>query len=101
MKLWIKNTDGHPDAMLTLSLLSFIFVLVKFVISGMSVTLGDASYSLGTIDAASIAAILTPVLGAYVGRRHTTAKYGQKSTEIADIRSSAAIIDETDRPEQA
>lgn len=77
MRIWVKNSDGKPDAVLTFSLLAFLVVLVKFLIAGVVLDLNGVNYSFGTIDASVIAALLTPTLGAYVGRRYTDAKYGQ------------------------
>lgn len=77
MKLWINNTSGSPDAMLTMALMGFIVALTKFLLSGFVLTI-EAGHTInfGEVDAASIAALLTPTLGAYVARRHTDKKYG-------------------------
>lgn len=76
MKLWIKNTSGKPDAMLTFAVAGLGVVLTKFLMTGISLTFGGHPMDFGTIDGTSIAAILTPTLGAYVARRHTDRKYG-------------------------
>lgn len=73
--IWIKNTDGKPDAVLTLTLWGFIVVIVKVLLAGTVLTLKSISYKMGDIDAATIAAVLTPTLGAYVGRRYTDRKF--------------------------
>ncbi len=75
MKLWIKNTVGKPDAVLTLTLIGFIIVMLKLLIAGSSLTISGNTYTAGTIDASVIAAVLTPTLGAYVARRYTDKKY--------------------------
>lgn len=76
MKLpWIQNTDGKPDAMLTFSVLSLGFVLAKFLVAGTTLAILGHSIDFGQTDGASIAAILTPTLGAYVTRRYTDRKY--------------------------
>jgi hypothetical protein len=64
MNFWIKNTSGHPDAMLSLATLATLTVLGKVIVNGV----------FGTIDATIIAATLTPTLGAYVARRHLPEK---------------------------
>lgn len=75
MRFWIKNTSGYPDAMLTFAVLAFIVVIVKVMLLGIAFTFNDQTINLGTIDAAVIAAMLTPTLGAYCARRHTERKY--------------------------
>lgn len=82
MKMWIRNTDGRKDAILTMAIVGFAFVLVKFVLSGVVFTLSDGKmFEFGTIDGGSIGAILTPTLGAYVARRYTDRKYKVPSTD--------------------
>lgn len=64
---WMKNTSGSEDAMLTLSVVTLGIVLLKFLVSEMSI----GSLVFGQLDAGVIAALLTPTLGAYVARRHS------------------------------
>jgi hypothetical protein len=71
--LWIKNTDGKPDAVLTMATLGFITCILKVLLAGAALTLGAKTFAAGTIDGGIIAAILTPTLGAYVARRYTDA----------------------------
>lgn len=75
MRLWIKNTSGKPDAVLTLTLIGFVIVMLKVLLNGASLSFNGAAYSLGTIDAAMIAAVLSPTLGAYVARRYTDKRH--------------------------
>jgi len=67
MSLWIKNTDGKEDAVLTMAVMTMIVVLMKVSLSGV-VFMG---FNFGTIDASLIASLLTPTLSAYVARRYT------------------------------
>lgn len=67
MSFWIKHPrSDQEDTMLTVAIASVAVVLFKFLISG--VTLGTTN--LGTIDGLTIAAVLTPTLGAYVARKY-------------------------------
>jgi hypothetical protein len=75
MMLWLKNTDGQPDAALTMAFLAFLAVLFKVVLNGASVIIGGNTYGAGTIDAGLVGALLTPTLGAYVFRRYTDVKF--------------------------
>jgi hypothetical protein len=80
MKLpWIDNTAGKPDAMLTMGLMGFVVVLLKVLLGGMTVALAGKSLTLGTIDAGTIGAVLTPTLGAYVARRYTDRKHPEQT----------------------
>jgi hypothetical protein len=70
MNLWLKHPrSGKPDAMLTLAVFSTLTVLFKFLLNGVSLTLGAKVINFGVVDAGLIAAILTPTLGAYVTRK--------------------------------
>lgn len=67
--MWMQNSQGKEDSMLTLGVISLGVVLVKFFLSEMSF----GSIIFGQLDGMVVAAILTPTLGAYVARRYTDA----------------------------
>lgn len=68
MKLWVKHPNtGKVDTMLTFSVYAVATVLFKFLFSEMSV----GNVTLGGIDSGVVAAILTPILGAFVAKRHS------------------------------
>lgn len=69
--MWIKNTEGKPDAVLTMALIGFLVVVFRVLLAGVSLVWGDKSLALSDIDTGTIGAILTPTLGAYVARRYT------------------------------
>jgi len=85
MDFWIKNTDGKKDAVLTMTLIGFLTVLVKVLFAGAVFDLGVRTVSVGTIDASTVAAILTPTLGAYVARRYTEQKFAVDSNNNGKI----------------
>ncbi len=64
---WMDNSQGNPDAMLTLGVISLAVILLKLIIS--EITVGPVAF--GQLDAGVVAAILTPTLSAYVARRFT------------------------------
>lgn len=76
MELWIKNTSGKKDAMLTFALMGLLVVLTKTLASGFHFTIDESVYQFGAIDGTTVAAILTPTLGAYVSRRYTDRRHG-------------------------
>lgn len=65
--MWLKNTSGNEDAILTLSVVTLGVVLLKFFLSEMSF----GSIVFGQLDGAVIAALLTPTIGGYCIRRYT------------------------------
>jgi hypothetical protein len=81
MQLWIKNTDGKPDAVLTMTLMGFIVVLMKFLVSNIVLNVAGHEITFGAADASAIGAMLTPTLGAYVARRYTDRKFSADKTQ--------------------
>lgn len=79
--MWIKNTEGRKDAVLTMALIGFLIVLAKVLLAGVSVDVAGAKYDFGTIDGMVVAAVLTPTLGAYVARRYTDKKFNVDTNE--------------------
>lgn len=73
---WLKNSADRPDAMLTFAVIAFVICCLKFILGGSSTTIKGHDVNFGQSDAASIAALLAPTLGAYVARRHSQVKYG-------------------------
>lgn len=74
--MMLKDSKGNKSLTATLSIVGFIIVMLKFLLSGAQIDVAGFSYSFGTIDSLSIAAILTPILGTYAYRRHTEAVHG-------------------------
>jgi hypothetical protein len=79
MGFWIKNSDGKPDAVLTMALVGFAIVLVKVLASGVTFAFQGVDYNMGSVDASTVAAILTPTLGSYVARKYTDKKFSKKT----------------------
>jgi hypothetical protein len=71
--IWVKNTDGRPDAVLTFAVLGFTVILLKLLFHGLHIVLGTyLSFTVQGIDATTIAAVLIPTLGAYVSNKYVT-----------------------------
>jgi hypothetical protein len=85
MNFWIKNTSGKQDAMLTFSVAGLLVVLGKVLLAGVTLQIAGHEVGFGTIDGTVIAAILTPTLGAYVGRRYTDRKHGGDPLPGAEV----------------
>jgi hypothetical protein len=73
--LWIKNSDGEEDTMLTFAVVAFVVVLFKVMMGGTDWTIGNLVWKIMPIDATMVAALLGPTLGAYVARRYTDRKF--------------------------
>lgn len=101
MRLWINNTDGQPDAVLTMTLMGFLAILGKFLLSNVSLTLAsDHIINFGSVDAMSIAAVLTPTLGAYCARRYTDKKFGADGIQgTADDEVEPGVAQESKKGE--
>ena len=67
--MFITDTNGNKSLTATMAVVGFFVVMVKVLLSGGAI----GSFSFGTIDSLSIAAILGPVLGTYTARRWNTA----------------------------
>ena len=69
---FIKNPKtGAGDSMLTMAILSMLVVLGKVLLNGVTITIMAKTINFGTIDAGLAAAVITPILTAYVARKHT------------------------------
>lgn len=85
MGLWIKNTDGKPDAVLTMTLAGFVVILTKILLSGIVLNAFGRELTFGSIDGAVIGALLAPTLGAYVARRYTDKKHGPDYAKASNL----------------
>lgn len=79
---WMKNTDGRPDAVLTMTFVGFIVVVVKILLGGATIEYDGTKYSFGELDAAVVGALLTPTLGSYVARRWTDKKFKSEEKKV-------------------
>jgi hypothetical protein len=72
MNLWIKNSKGHPDAMLTFAFISFIVTtlcVMLSVVSSISVA-GKVNVALKAPDATLVLGYLGASFTSYVFRRN-------------------------------
>jgi hypothetical protein len=74
--MWVKNTKGEPDAMLTFAVIAFALVIFNlFLATFGAVTIMGLPLTFTALGAGTITALLGPTLTAYVGRRFTGAAY--------------------------
>lgn len=58
---------------------SLVAVLAKYLVSGVTLTWGDKAFAAGPADSGAIAAILGPILAAYVASRHKSLSKAEAS----------------------
>ena len=78
--MWIKNTSGKKDAMLTFAFLAFSVVTLNILLA----TFGKVSWSgfeisFQSMDAAAMTAYLAATFTAYVTRRWTDRRFDNPS----------------------
>lgn len=64
---------NHPekgDPMLTVAIVATMVILGKVLLAGVTIAIGSKSFSCGSVDGGTIAAVLTPTLGAFVMRKN-------------------------------
>lgn len=81
MTWMVRNSEGKRDAVLTMTLVGFAVILLKFLLAGVTV----GSFTFGDVDATVIGALLTPTMGAYVARRYTDKKHGNAVPSEPDV----------------
>jgi len=83
--MWIKNTNGKKDAMLTFALFSFTVVTLNVFLSTFgTITYGDISVQFETLDSAVMAVYLGATFTAYVSRRLTDKHYDSGSSDNSE-----------------
>jgi len=74
--MWIKNTSGKKDAMLTFATIAFLVATANVLLSTIgSLSTGSFDISFQPLDAAIMSTYLGVAFSAYVGRRWTDRKY--------------------------
>lgn len=82
--MFIKDSDGKKSFTVTMSIITFIVVMIKVLVGGSSFSFGSVSMSFGTIGSDEILALLGPTLGAYSFRRYTDRRFDSESAEPID-----------------
>lgn len=83
--MWINNTEGKPDAMLTFATVAFIAVTLNILLA----TIGQVNYdghsvTFTSLDSGTMGVYLAATFSAYVSRRLTDKVYKKSSKEKSD-----------------
>jgi hypothetical protein len=74
--MWIKNTDGKPDAMLTFATISFMAVTLNVMLSTIGqISIGGSIIEFQPLDSTTMGVYLAATFTAYVSRRLTDRHY--------------------------
>lgn len=74
--MWIKNSSGKKDAMLTFAAISFLVTTLNILLSTVgSISVGSFDISFNALDASIMSTYLGIAFSAYVGRKWTDKKY--------------------------
>ena len=83
--MWIKNTSGKKDAMLTFATFSFIVITLNVLLSTFgSVTFGETAITFQSLDSTVMAVYLGATFSAYVSRRWTDKKYTSEDSPVSE-----------------
>jgi uncharacterized membrane protein len=98
--MWIKNTDGKPDAMLTFATIAFVVVIFNiFLATFGTMTIFGFTISFVAMEAGTMTAFLAPTLMAYVSRRWTSRAYPlETSFSDGGIEYSETFENAKDKP---
>lgn len=80
--MYMKDSDGKKSFTVTMSIITFVVVMLKVLVGGTSFTIGGVSMDFGNIGSDEIIALMGPTLGAYSFRRYTDRRYGQEDYTV-------------------
>lgn len=96
--MWIKNTSGKKDAMLTFAAFSFLIVTLNVFLSTFdTITIGTTTLVFKALDSSIMAVYLGSTFTAYISRRWTDVKYGAvpQTENISAVGSAVEQVVET------
>ena len=84
--MWVTNTNGKKDAMLTFATFSFTVVTLNMFLSTFdTITVGGVSVVFKSLDSSVMAIYLGSTFTAYVSRRWTDRKYHREEAAATPI----------------
>lgn len=93
--MWVKNTSGKKDAMLTFALISFLVITLNiFLASFGNINAGDFTVHFQSLDSSVMAVYLGATFSAYVSRRWTDKKYIEVVAGLAGAKGAKDEVKE-------
>lgn len=93
-RLWMINTKGKPDVVMTLMVLSFVLSCLMAIAAVIeTLTVGTFSIALRAFDMGFSSVVMVPLVAAYVGKRYTDAQVNLKETQMVSVEMERARID--------
>lgn len=101
--MWIKNTTGKKDAMLTFATFSFLIVTLNVLLSSIdTLTVGETTVIFKALDSTVMAVYLGSTFTAYVSRRWTESKYTKvESTGNPMVDMATSVVQQIISPDAA
>ena len=94
--IWIRNTRGKPDAMLTFALISFTVITLNIFLSTFgTIVFGSNTITFQALDGTIMAVYLGATFTAYVTRRWTDIKYKKNPLPISTPSNPIVVTTET------
>lgn len=87
MSIWVKNSDGKQDAMLTFATISFFIVTLSIILSSISeINIGNFKITFIPLDSGLASIYLGATFTAYVTRKWTDKKFeSEKQPDLGTI----------------
>ena len=94
--IWIKGSDGRPDAVLSFATAAVAVILFKILFAGLTITLGRLVFAITAPDATTIGTVFTPTLLAYVSNKYVSLNY---HPDYIKMRQDAMNGSQQDQPD--
>ncbi len=85
--LWIQNTDGKEDAVLTMVFLLFVVILLKLALTGVQITFGHWTWNVGALDIGLVTITWPSLLAAYLARRNKWGAPKESAPSAQEVKS--------------
>lgn len=92
--MYMKGSDGRKSFTVTISLITFVVVMLKVLVGGSSFAINGVSVSFGNIDSDEIAALLGPTLFAYSFRKYTDQRFKETGPPLPSSEEQPLPIEE-------
>lgn len=85
-RLWMINTKGKPDALLTMMFVAFILSSIMALVGMIdTIKVGETEVSSREFDIGYASIVLIPLIAAYTGKRYGDAHVKLKETQMVGV----------------